>query len=260
VPTLKEWQVQFMARADRPNSGEFGYDVGYVGLSAEPWQAPNPPAAPGATVDVCVVSGQRSAVSDQQPGTLGTLGTSLAFDVRSGAARRQTWTIAVATPTPGQEVTLSWPDLNVSLPPGQRMTLRDLDSGETRFLATTSNYRFRSVEQPRLFEVTYEPARSGGLVISNVTMQASRAAGPARFGFHLSDGAETTVEITSLTGRPVRLVEEQVARAAGTQVVSWAYVDERGAPVPNGAYLVRITAVDPEGRPTQAVRVVTVGP
>jgi hypothetical protein len=168
--------------------------------------------------------------------------------------------MAVATPMPDQEVTLSWPDLNVSLPPGQRMTLRDLDSGETRFLATTSNYRFRSAEQPRLFEVTYEPARSGGLVISNVTVQASRAVGPARFGFHLNDGAETTVEITSLTGRPVRRVEEQVARAAGHQVVSWAYVDERGAPVPNGAYLVRITAVDPEGRPTQAVRVVTVGP
>jgi len=43
-------------------------------------------------------------------------------------------------------------------------------------------------------------------------------------------------------------------------VVSWNFGDQRGVPVPHGPYLVRITAGDAEGNPTQVVRVINVGP
>ena len=224
-------------------------DVNCVGQGPESLQAVHPPAAPDATVSLQVL---RDA--EEEP-------SRMAWDVRRGAARQQRWTVAVTTPRAGEEVTLSWPDLNVSLPAEQRMTLIDLDSGERRSLATTSNYRFRSTEQPRLFELVYEPASpAGALVISNLTVQSSRAIGPAAFSFHLNSDAATTVAITSLSGHPVRILEEQFTRAAGHQKVSWAYEDERGAPVPNGPYLVRVRAVDAEGQGTQTVRMVTVAP
>jgi flagellar basal-body rod modification protein FlgD len=69
------------------------------------------------------------------------------------------------------------------------------------------------------------------------------------FGIDLMSGAaKTTVSITDAAGKVVRKIELD-AHDAGVYPLSWDGLDDAGAPAPDGAYTVQVTASDDKGQP-----------
>ncbi|MEM3146760.1 MAG: hypothetical protein QXY94_04355, partial [Archaeoglobaceae archaeon] len=72
--------------------------------------------------------------------------------------------------------------------------------------------------------------------------------------FYLTKPAVTQVEVLSLTGRQVAIVEMGQTRYEGRNTAFWRGVNFEGHPLPRGVYLLRIHAQDQEGRQVQATR------
>jgi subtilisin family serine protease len=180
-----------------------------------------------------------------------TAGGEYAQDLRARSATAQSWAFEVACPTPGQRVTLTWPDLNASVPGELAIRLKDLDSGRAAFMRTTSSYSFKAPDAGvRHFEITAERAGAGGLQITAL------AAAPARDGsiavsYELSTAASVTAEVRNIVGRPIRSLVVDRSTAKGTQTLTWDTRNEAGVRVPAGTYLLQLTAKTPDG---QAVR------
>jgi flagellar hook assembly protein FlgD len=76
--------------------------------------------------------------------------------------------------------------------------------------------------------------------------------------YTLSGPAMVAATVLGLTGRPVRSVVPGRAAPAGLQTHTWEATDDSGRPLPNGTYLVEVTAVADDGQQVRAVRPVTV--
>ena len=76
--------------------------------------------------------------------------------------------------------------------------------------------------------------------------------------FSLTKPAQVFAEVLTLTGRRVAVLEGSGSRVAGEQRMVWRGVNGEGLTVSSGAYLVRVTATDDEGRQVQGVTVVRV--
>jgi len=237
TPTADEWQAVLRVTSEAGPAA-----AGYFGVSASPTRAGAPPPAWNTGAQIYFLDG-RSA-------------TPWAVDWRAPAPGEQRWAVVVEGGQPGEELFLSWPDLNVSTPSGSWFTLVDQETGRRQAMRTTGGYRFRAGETPRRFEVILEPDAGAPPQVTNVTIRPARGTGELSIGYHLSAPATMTTEITSLAGRRVRLLEPGVSRAAGWQTLIWDGRDERGARVPNGAYLCVIQGTDAEGRPVRVVRTI----
>jgi flagellar hook assembly protein FlgD len=89
-------------------------------------------------------------------------------------------------------------------------------------------------------------------------LQAEPTRGPGvRLMFTLTQAAETTVMVRSLSGRETGVVEVQRSRSAGVNTVAWDGRDAQGRPLPPGVYLVEVQVWDEEGQQVRAVKAVT---
>ncbi|MBI3946794.1 MAG: hypothetical protein HY321_12800 [Armatimonadetes bacterium] len=226
------WAVRLQARS-RAGSGEVILGVageGQRGLAIG--QPPNPPAG-AASVDVASVQGELP----------------LSVDVRAGGPPgRQEWRLSVsaAAPAPGEEVTLTWPDLS-ALPKDVRLTLVDEAANVRRYLRTTASYTLPLDESGRRLLLVAEPRTGPAIAITGLEV----AGGPGRSGravrFSLSAAAAVDVAVMSPAGRTVRVLATRQASGAGQNQVTWP---AGGLP---GIYLVRVTATTEEGAAAQAV-------
>jgi len=73
--------------------------------------------------------------------------------------------------------------------------------------------------------------------------------------FSLTKPAQTQVEILTLTGRKVAVLENGQNRSAGQHQVIWQGRSTNGEVLPASAYLIRVVAQDEEGRQVQATTV-----
>jgi hypothetical protein len=197
---------------------------------------------------------------------LGANGKPLAADIRLGMTRIE-WDIVVrwdqnqgsrglwSEGRQGgvEEVRLTWEGLGY-LPKGMSAFLVDMTTGTRRYLRTQSVYQFKPqpTETERRFKVILEQGGTGLLKVLNLRATPVRGQG-VLIQFALTKPATTQVEILTLTGRRVAVVESGQNRSAGQQSIVWRGVGVEGQKLPIGTYLIRVLASDEEGRQVQVM-------
>jgi hypothetical protein len=198
---------------------------------------------------------------------LGANGKPLAADIRLGVTRKIEWDIVVqwdqhqggrglwSEGRQGgvEEVRLTWEGLGY-LPKGMSAFLVDMTTGTRRYLRTQSVYQFKPqpTETERRFKVILEQGGTGLLKVLNLRATPVRGQG-VLIQFALTKPATTQVEILTLTGRRVAVVESGQNRSAGQQSIVWRGVVVEGQKLPIGTYLIRVLASDEEGRQVQVM-------
>ena len=170
-----------------------------------------------------------------------------------GAGDSTEWDVEVDAPA--GEVTLSWPNLR-GVPGDTDLLLTDLSNGQTRALRTTASYGFTHNGGQRSFRVTAQKRSGGALLVTNVTTQATRGEG-LEIGYTLSRSASVQVQLTSLSGRAVRMLGP-VAATTGRSRLAWDGLDASGRPVPNGLYVLQVVAAGADGSLARELRTVRV--
>lgn len=183
----------------------------------------------------------------------------LVADVRDKISQRMIWELTVRwMPTRGQqsEISLSFDGI-ASIPKGYSVFLVDKMTGERRYLRTTPVYRFtpQDGEAERRFALLVEQNGNRVLRILNLKAQPVRGQGVV-VKFRLTKAAQTTTEILTLTGRTAAILEAGQPRHAGEHLLFWRGINNYKQPVGAGAYLVRVHAIDEEGRQTQSFTIV----
>ncbi|MFN3421260.1 MAG: FlgD immunoglobulin-like domain containing protein, partial [Armatimonadota bacterium] len=218
-------------------------------------QAPLPPNSPEA--------------SNLQIAVVGDDGNLMAMDLKAGTMKKIEWDVIVRWAGHGQrsiwgsrqqtnpdEIILTWDGLGY-LPKGMSAFLVDSVTGARRYMRTQSSYLFRPQdgETERRFKVILEQGETGLLRILNLRATPVRGQG-VTIQFALTKPATTKVEILTITGRQIAIVEAGQHRTAGQNTSIWRGVDGQGRKLPVGVYLVRVHAQDEEGRQVQAVTTV----
>jgi hypothetical protein len=199
---------------------------------------------------------------------LGANGKPLAADIRAGTPKKAEWDIVVRwNQNQGsrglwsegrqggvEEVRLTWEGLGY-LPKGMSATLVDMATNTRRYLRTQTIYTFKpaSEEKERRFKVILEQGGTGLLRIVNLQANPVRGQG-VMIQFALTKSATTQVEVLTLTGRRIAILEAGRSRQAGSHTILWRGTDGEGRGLPLGAYLLRVQAEDEEGRKVQATR------
>jgi hypothetical protein len=175
-------------------------------------------------------------------------------DIRNSLSERQEWDIEVACATANAPVYLSWDKLNSTVPDNVRLILRDLDADRDVYMRTTSGYSFRTDNEPetRRFKIFAESQRASSLAVSGLTTAATRG-GEVIITYSLTRAANVTADIRNIAGRPIARLAPVEAAGGVVQTLSWNGRNNTGASVPNGKYLVRLTARTDEGQTVQAI-------
>ncbi len=92
-----------------------------------------------------------------------------------------------------------------------------------------------------------------GMLGLSGTAAVPTAGGGAEIVFSLSVPADVTATVLNIAGRPVRTICETKDCEAGTNTLLWNGQGNNGLPVPNGRYLIRITAQNGAGQSATAL-------
>ena len=188
--------------------------------------------------------------------------TPLAVDVRSDGARRQEWEVLVrwdkgqVTRGMGErkEVVLTFDGIGYA-PKDVSAWLVDTVTGKRLYLRTQPSYRFvaQEGEVERKFKVVVERGNDRPLRVVGLKATPMRGQGVV-IEFSLTKPAKVEAEVLTLTGRKVAILDAGSSEGLTRRVV-WRGVGIEGQKV-GGVYLVRVRAVDEEGREVQAATVV----
>jgi hypothetical protein len=185
-------------------------------------------------------------------------GEPLAVDVRADTRANTSWEIEVHVPA-GNEATatLLWHGVH-SAPRTVNPVLVDLQTGERRFLRTTSSHAFAVSRQGGIYRFRVEMTPPSGLLrLSQVRVSGGRAAGGRyTISFHLSANAQVEVNILS-AGKPVRRLTSGATRSAGIQQIVWDGRDANGIALPAGSYTLEVKATGVDGQVVRSVVPVT---
>jgi len=99
---------------------------------------------------------------------------------------------------------------------------------------------------------------TGSPVLSSLTAVSARAGG-TQIVFSLSAPAMVEARILNLAGRPIRTLCRDQACTAGTNTLLWDARSDAGLRVPNGTYLIQVTAKGPAGATSRALQSLVVG-
>jgi len=190
----------------------------------------------------------------------------LAVDVRSDGSRKQEWDVLVRFGTRDggrgtserKEVTLTFDGIGYA-PKDVSAWLVDTVTGKRLYLRTQPSYRFvaQEGEVERKFKLIVERGNERPLRVIGLKATPMRGQGIV-ISFSLTKPAQVFVEVLTLTGRRIAVLEGSGSRVAGEQRRVWRGVNGGGLTVSSGAYLVRVTATDDEGRQVQGVTVVRI--
>ncbi|MCS7252645.1 MAG: FlgD immunoglobulin-like domain containing protein [Armatimonadota bacterium] len=131
--------------------------------------------------------------------------------------------------------------------------LVDMVTGKRLYMRTQNSYRFvaSEVETSRRFKVIAETGNTRPLQAVGLKAVPMRGRSLA-IEFALKKSAQMQVEVLSLTGRKVAILEAGQSRTAGLQQIIWQGRTNNGEVLPMGVYLIRVLATDEEGRQVQA--------
>jgi hypothetical protein len=162
------------------------------------------------------------------------------------------WTLELSVPPSDEPRTrtllLTAPDI-ARLPRGINPVLRDVETGERRFLRGSAGWQIvvPSEGLTRRYELTL--VATGRLLrITNLQVQGGRSSGGHyTLQFSLSEPAMVTVTIQA-GNRTVRTLEQGRSRNRGMQQLVWDGRDQQGVALPPGTYLVTVYAETDEGQ------------
>lgn len=191
----------------------------------------------------------------------GERGGDYAKDVRGATGLGQEWDVCVICAQANVDVTVSWPDLNATVPKDVNLVLQDVASGREVFMRTAAGYTYRSGSdgETRRFKIVARPARGGTLLLTGVTA-AQAQDGSVQVSYVVTQAAEVTAEVLNIAGRSIRRLGAQTAAGGAVVTQTWNRRNEQGARVPAGRYLVRVTARTESGQACSAVRAFQLGP
>jgi len=171
-------------------------------------------------------------------------GARLMEDIRPASSEKQTWTLAVMTNASGEAVSVRWPDLS-KMPSGLVATLVDCASGERRYMRTTNSYTFRASAEggTRLLNIEVQPRPAARTLVKSA--HATQTGSAVTLVYSLSSEAAVDLEIMNISGVPIRVAAADKLSAAGVNTLVWDGRNARGARVPAGRYLLRVSARSP---------------
>jgi hypothetical protein len=189
--------------------------------------------------------------------------TPLAVDVRSDGSKRQEWEVLVRFGTRDggrgtrerKEVVLTFDGIGYA-PKDVSAWLVDTVTGKRLYLRTQPSYRFvaQEGEVERKFKVVVERGNDRPLRVVGLKATPMRGQGVV-IEFSLTKPAKVEAEVLTLTGRKVAVLDAGSSEGLTRRVV-WRGVGIEGQKVGSGVYLVRVRAIDEEGREVQAATVV----
>jgi Tol biopolymer transport system component len=189
--------------------------------------------------------------------------TPLAVDVRSDGSRRQEWEVLVRFGTRDggrgtserKEVVLTFDGIGYA-PKDVSAWLVDTVTGKRLYLRTQPSYRFvaQEGEVERKFKVVVERGNDRPLRVVGLKATPMRGQGVV-IEFSLTKPAKVEAEVLTLTGRRVAILDAGSSEGLAHRLV-WRGVGIEGQKVGSGVYLVRVRAIDEEGREVQAATVV----
>jgi len=179
----------------------------------------------------------------------------MAVDIRSQQSKQQQWDVEVQTNLKGQPIEISWPDMS-GVPAGTQPILTDLATGKRVYMRTSRAYSFEADAHTRKLRVSTSASGVGQLAITAAV--ASTKAASAAVSYTLSKNAQVTVDVHNISGRLIRRLVQDQSQAAGLQSVAWNGRSNTGVRVPNGRYLIRITARTEDGQQAQALTQVAI--
>lgn len=210
-----------------------------------------PPEPPGGGSPVQIM-----ALNNGQP---------LVVDVRNELRQRQEWDVMVtwgegrrAKGMGQREVMLTFDRVGYA-PKDVSLYLVDMATGRRIYLRTQHSYRFvpSDGETFRKFKVIAEFGNEKPLRIVGLKATPMRGQGVV-ISFALTKPAQVQAEVMTLTGQSVAILEAGQSRGVGEQLLVWRGVGNDGMKIPVGIYLVRVVAVDDEGRQVQATTMMRV--
>lgn len=172
-------------------------------------------------------------------------------DIRSASARAKTWDLVIDAPGSYEDLTISWDGLNERVPSDFRLILVDLDTGETRYMRTTSGYTFALRDGTKKLRVVAERRTGAGLRIVGIRAEPTRGR-QLVVRFTLTESAEVEGKLLTLTGRSASIIQPRRLMTAGEHRLIW---DGRGVRdnLPRGLYLLEIKAYGERGEQVRTV-------
>lgn len=242
--TTTNWNLQLQAQA-----GKYEDPCNYIGVSAKGTDGYD------VGVDVSEPPPLVDSLRLYMPASTG----SLAKDVRSGAQASTEWQVDVACRLKNVPVTLSWPQINATVPRGVALRLKDLSTGQSVYMRTSAGYTFTpKAEGVRHLTITAETGTGASLVVTGLAAAETRGGGVS-LSYSVTRASDVTVEIRNLSGVLVRTLGQSNADAGSTQTLLWNGKSDRGVKAPTGKYFARVTARAADGQTVQAIRPFTVG-
>lgn len=177
-----------------------------------------------------------------------------ATDIR-GADARGPWRLQVSGIPRGVRAVLRWPDLS-SLPARIRPVLIDPQTQREVFMRTSTGHPFVSSGRPRKFEVEMRTGDAGSLAVTALVGVQTRQG--VAITYSLTTDAAVTARVLNMAGRVMRELAAAKPQPAGESTLPWDLRSATGLVVPNGTYLVEVTAEAADGQRTRAVSPVTV--
>jgi protocatechuate 3,4-dioxygenase beta subunit len=171
--------------------------------------------------------------------------TLLYADVRAPSARPQVWDLVIEANSNGDNLTVSWDNLNERVPSDLRLILIDPDTGETRYMRTTSGYSFALRDGVKRLRIVAERRLGAGLRIVGVKTEPTRG-GQLIARFTLTESAEVEVKLLTLTGRLISVVQPRRLMPMGEHRIVWDGRSVNGG-LPKGSYLLEIKAYGERG-------------
>jgi hypothetical protein len=222
------------------------YDEVMLGVSGteQGLQVAMPPAPPS-----------RSAVSGVQLRLIRD-GAPMEAELLPRTRLQRQWTLELSVP-PSDEprtrtVLLTTPDI-AQLPRGVNPVLRDLETGERRFMRGGAGWQIAVPAEglTRRYEITLVPT-SRLLRIMNLQVSGGRSnGGQFTVQYVLSDAARVTA-IVEHNGKPLRTLEQGRSRSIGAHQLVWDGRDQQGRALPPGAYTLMLMAETEDGQIARA--------
>ena len=210
---------------------------------------PSPPEGAGGGIQVFFVDEKEQLVT---------------ADIRGKGATKQEWTVLVKFPDRSEgrgegneEVTLTFDGTGYASK-DLSLWLVDTVTGKRLYLRTQQAYRFvpQRGEQERRLKVIAEIGNERPLRVLGLRATPMRGRG-IFIQFTLTKAAQTQLELLTLTGRRIAIVDSGQSRGSGQHQIFWQGQGMEEVSLPSGMpCLVRLLATDEDGRQVQATTVV----
>ena len=233
-----DWKLHLMAlRSD--GKGDRAAIIG-VSRSAKTNDAllPKPPVPQGGYVDMQLTNGK----------TGGRYAQVLKSPTSGG---NQTWDMQLRSDSDGP-VTLLWPNLQ-SISKRVVLKLKDNATGGVVALRSRSSFQVNLKKgETRSFQLIASEQKTVPLSITTIRTHSiggsgGRSAGVFEFAFGVTQDAEITGQVTSLTGKEVTRLSSGRAVTAGNTNLKWDGRAANGAAIAPGSYIIKIMARNSEG-------------